>query len=171
MRTSYIRSTVSLVLVAGLSLAAPGCRQREEAGPRVQVGVDVLVENALAPLQGKRVGLVTNQTGRAGDGRRTLDVLAEAAGVQLVAVFTPEHGLQGLFSGKLADTIDEGTGLRVYSLYGATRRPTAEMLEGLDVLVFDLQDAGVRYYTYPTTMAYAMEEAARRGVEFVVLDR
>jgi uncharacterized protein YbbC (DUF1343 family) len=101
-----------------------------------------------------------------------VDVLAKAEGVKLVALFSPEHGLEGSVSeGGVGESVDAKTGLRVYSLYGKTRRPTDEMLKGIDVLVFDIQDAGVRYYTYETTMAYAMEEAAKRGIEFVVLDR
>ncbi len=145
--------------------------QAETPAVQVRLGIDVLAAGAFAPLRGKRVGLITNQTGRASDGRRTLDLLAEAEGVTLAAVFAPEHGLEANLDEGVADSRDATTGLRVYSLYGATRRPTAEMLRDLDVLVFDLQDAGVRFYTYTTTMAYAMEEAAKPGVEFVVLDR
>lgn len=137
----------------------------------VRVGIDVLAQEDFALLRGKRVGLITNLTGRSGDGRRTIDLLAAAPGVTLAAVFSPEHGLAGQLSGSVGHTADPATGLRVWSLYGKTRRPTAEMLAGLDALVFDIQDAGVRYYTYGTTMAYAMEEAAKRDIEFVVLDR
>jgi uncharacterized protein YbbC (DUF1343 family) len=122
-------------------------------------------------LRGKRVGLITNHTGQTADGRRTIDLLRTAPEVTLVAVFSPEHGLGGQHSGHVSHSQDAATGLKVWSLYGRTRRPTPEMLAGLDVLVFDIQDAGVRYYTYATTMAYAMEEAARAGVAFVVLDR
>jgi len=142
-----------------------------QPSPRVLTGADVLAREGAARLRGKRVGLITNQTGRTADGRRTIDVLAQAEGVKLVALFSPEHGPEGTLTGTVADAADAATGLRIYSLYGKTRRPTADMLEGLDVLVFDIQDAGVRYYTYITTMAYAMEEAARLGIEFVVLDR
>ncbi len=141
-------------------------------GARVRVGIDVLEEQSFAPLRGKRIGLITNQTGRNCNGRRTVDVLANAEGVKLVALFSPEHGLEGIVNeGNVGESVDAKTSLRVYSLYGKTRRPTDEMLKGIDVLVFDIQDAGVRYYTYETTMAYAMEEAAKRGIEFVVLDR
>ena len=137
----------------------------------VRTGIDVLAADGFALLAGKRVGLITNQTGRTRDGRRTVDLLAAAPEVKLVALFSPEHGMEGVRTGRVEDDADSATGLRVYSLYGQTRRPTEEMLEGLDALVFDIQDAGVRYYTYITTMGYAMEEAARRGIEFVVLDR
>lgn len=137
----------------------------------VRTGIDVLAADGFALLAGKRVGLITNQTGRTRDGRRTVDLLAAAPEVKLVALFSPEHGMEGVRTGRVEDGADSATGLRVYSLYGQTRRPTAEMLDGLDALVFDIQDAGVRYYTYVTTMGYAMEEAAQRGIEFVVLDR
>lgn len=166
-----------------LSLAAAGVlamvltgngRQGPEPPPvRVLTGADVLAEEGFARLRGKRIGFITNQTGRTRDGRRTVDLLAAAPGVTLAALFSPEHGLTGHVGdeGEIGDAVDARTGLRVFSLYGKTRRPTTEMLAGLDVLVFDIQDAGVRYYTYATTMAYAMEEAAQHGREFVVLDR
>ncbi len=137
----------------------------------VRTGIDVLAADGFALLAGKRVGLITNQTGRTRDGRRTVDLLAAAPEVKLVALFSPEHGVEGVRTGRVEDDADAATGLRVYSLYGQTRRPTEEMLDRLDALVFDIQDAGVRYYTYVTTMGYAMEEAARRGIEVVVLDR
>ncbi len=159
-------------MAAALALLALLAGGSQPSGARVRVGIDVLEEQGFAPLRGKRVGLITNQTGRTSDGRRTVDVLAAAEGVKLVALFSPEHGLEGQVSeGGVGGSLDAHTGLRVYSLYGKTRRPTEEMLKGIDVLVFDIQDAGVRFFTYETTMAYAMEEAAKRGIEFVVLDR
>ena len=136
-----------------------------------KTGIDVLEEQQFAPLRGKRVGLITNQTGVDAAGRRTIDLLAHANGVQLVAIFSPEHGLAGLADANVASTTDTTTGFPVFSLYGETRRPTDEMLKGIDALVFDVQDAGVRFYTYTTTMAYAMEEAAKRHIAFYVLDR
>ncbi len=157
---------------AALALLALLGGNSQPSGARVRVGIDVLEEQGFAPLRGKRLGLITNKTGRTSTGRRTVDVLAKAEGVKLVALFSPEHGLEGEISeGGVGENVDAKTGLRVYSLYGKTRRPTEEMLKGIDVLVFDIQDAGVRYFTYETTMAYAMEEAAKRGIEFVVLDR
>ncbi len=157
---------------AALALLALATSSSRPSGARVQVGIDVLEEQGFAPLRGKRVGLITNQTGRTSDGRRTVDVLAGVEEVKLVALFSPEHGLEGQVSeGGVGEGVDAKTGLRVQSLYGKTRRPAEEMLQGIDVLVFDIQDAGVRYFTYETTMAYAMEEAAKRGIEFVVLDR
>jgi uncharacterized protein YbbC (DUF1343 family) len=139
---------------------------------RTKTGVDVLEEQRFAVLRGKRVGLITNQTGVDSQGRRTIDVLAHAEGVKLVAIFSPEHGIAGkVQDAGIDNATDPATGLPIYSLYGETRRPTAEMLANLDALVFDIQDAGVRFYTYITTMGYAMEEAAKRHVAFFVLDR
>jgi uncharacterized protein YbbC (DUF1343 family) len=134
-------------------------------------GIDVLETQKFAPLAGKRVGLITNQTGIDRNRRSTIDLLANAPGVKLVALFSPEHGIRGTFDARVSSTTDEATGLPVYSLYGETERPTDAMLAGLDVLVFDIQDAGVRFYTYITTMGYAMEAAAAHHVAFYVLDR
>jgi uncharacterized protein YbbC (DUF1343 family) len=134
-------------------------------------GIDVLEAQKFAPLGGKRVGLITNQTGIDRNRRSTIDLLAHAPGVKLVALFSPEHGIRGTFDARVSSTTDEATGLPVYSLYGETERPTDAMLAGLDVLVFDIQDAGVRFYTYITTMGYAMEAATAHHVAFYVLDR
>jgi len=139
--------------------------------PRVMAGIDVLEEMKFAPLRGKKVGLITNQTGVDASGRRTIDLLAHARGVTLVAIFSPEHGILGREDDRVVSTTDPITGVPVFSLYGETRRPTPAMLKGIDTLVFDIQDAGVRFYTYVTTMAYAMEEAAKAHVSFFVLDR
>jgi uncharacterized protein YbbC (DUF1343 family) len=141
------------------------------AGAKTMTGIDVLEAAKFDVLQGKRVGVITNQTGVDSAGRRTIDVLAHAPGVTLVAIFSPEHGIAGRADENVANAKDEATGLPVYSLYGDTRRPTDAMLAGIDALVFDIQDAGVRFYTYTTTMAYCMEEAAKRHIELVVLDR
>jgi uncharacterized protein YbbC (DUF1343 family) len=134
-------------------------------------GIDVLEAQGFAPLAGKRVGLITNQTGIDRNRRSTIDLLAHAPGVKLVALFSPEHGIRGTFDERVSSTTDEATGLPVYSLYGETERPTDAMLAGVDVLVFDIQDAGVRFYTYITTMGYAMEAAAAHHITFYVLDR
>jgi uncharacterized protein YbbC (DUF1343 family) len=134
-------------------------------------GIDVLEAQGFAPLAGKRVGLITNQSGIDRNRRSTIDLLASAPGVKLVALFSPEHGIRRNFDAPVSPTTDEATGLPVYSLYGETERPTEAMLEGLDALVFDVQDAGVRFYTYITTMGYAMEAAAAHHVAFYVLDR
>jgi uncharacterized protein YbbC (DUF1343 family) len=138
---------------------------------RVQVGLDVLEAQKFAPLRNKHVGLITNHTGLDSQGRSTADVLSHAAGVHLVALFSPEHGLAGRNDEKIASTKDAATGLPIFSLYDETRRPTEEMLKGIDALVFDVQDAGVRFYTYTATMGYCMEEAAKHHIAFYVLDR
>ncbi len=134
-------------------------------------GIDVLRREGFRLLEGRRIGLITNHTGRARDGTSTIDLLAAAPHVKLVALFSPEHGLRGQADEPVGDGVDEKTGLPVYSLYGPRRRPTAEMLRDLDTLVFDVQDIGARFYTYITTMGYALEEAAARGIRFIVLDR
>lgn len=147
---------------------------RHAIGPHngpVQTGIDVLVAEQFAPLAGLRVGLITNHTGLDSAGRRTINLLHKAPGVQLVALFSPEHGLYGDREGRVASGTEALTRLPVHSLYGTTLRPTAAMLAGLDALVFDVQDAGARFYTYITTMAYAMEAAAQHGLAFYVLDR
>jgi uncharacterized protein YbbC (DUF1343 family) len=143
-----------------------------QAIEHIQTGIDVLEQQNFAPLRGKRVGLVTNQTGVDSQGRRTIDVLAHADGVKLVALFSPEHGIAGqLDTANVANATDAATGLKILSLYGATRRPTDEMFQGLDALVFDIQGAGVRFYTFITTMGYCMEAAAKHKIPFFVLDR
>ncbi len=134
-------------------------------------GLDVLRARDFAPLRGKRVGLVTNHTGRARDGATTIDLLHGARDVTLVALFSPEHGIRGILDASVPSEKDDRTGLTINSLYGDTRRPTPQMLEGIDTLVIDLQDVGARFYTYTTTMAYVMEEAAKHKIAVVVLDR
>ncbi|HTR25171.1 MAG TPA: exo-beta-N-acetylmuramidase NamZ domain-containing protein, partial [Terriglobales bacterium] len=140
-------------------------------GDHTKTGIDVLEAGKFAPLRGKRVGLITNQTGLDSYGHRTIDLIARADGVNLVAIFSPEHGIAGVADESVANQADAPTGLPIFSLYGATRRPTKEMLSGIDTFVFDLQDAGVRFYTYITTMAYSMEAAAQQHIPFFVLDR
>jgi uncharacterized protein YbbC (DUF1343 family)/CubicO group peptidase (beta-lactamase class C family) len=137
----------------------------------VMTGIDVLAAEGFARLRGKRVGLLTNQTGRSRQGVSTIDLLAHAPGVTLVALFTPEHGIRGVLDDTVPSSRDETSGLPIHSLYGDTRRPTDAMLEGLDTLVVDLQDIGSRFYTYPATVAYVLEEAARRKIAVVLLDR
>lgn len=137
----------------------------------VRVGVDVLAADGFTPLSGRRVGLVVNHTGRDASGRSTVDVLSRAPGVTLVALFSPEHGLSGRHDAKVASGTDATSGLPVHSLYGSAKRPTADMLRGIDTLVFDMQDVGARFYTYVTTLAYTMEAAAEHGLDYVVLDR
>jgi uncharacterized protein YbbC (DUF1343 family) len=149
-------------------LAQPGLQQPVE---HTETGIDVLEEQNFAPLRGKRVGLITNQTGVDSQGRRTIDVLAHADGMKLVALFSPEHGIEGKVDATVGNATDATTGLPIYSLYGDTRRPTDQMLQGIDALVFDIQGAGVRFYTFITTMGYCMEAASKHRIAFFVLDR
>ena len=153
--------------------AADGGDDTAKAPPPavVRSGLDVLVAQNFAPLAGYTVGLVTNHTGVDSQGRRAIDLLATAPGVRLAAIFSPEHGLTGDANADVAHGRDVITGLPVWSLYGTTRRPTSTMLRGLDLVVFDIQDVGVRYYTYLTTLLYVLEEAARARIPVVVLDR
>ncbi|MFL6212798.1 MAG: exo-beta-N-acetylmuramidase NamZ domain-containing protein [Blastocatellia bacterium] len=138
----------------------------------VLTGIDVLSRDGFKALEGRRVGLITNHTGLDREGRSTIDRLAAASNLKLVALFSPEHGLRGIEDANVKSLRDEKTGLPIFSLYDTgTKRPTDEMLAGIDTLVFDIQDVGARFYTYITTMMYAMEEAARRKIKFVVLDR
>ncbi|HYE14190.1 MAG TPA: exo-beta-N-acetylmuramidase NamZ domain-containing protein [Pyrinomonadaceae bacterium] len=134
-------------------------------------GIDVLDRDGFKQLAGMRVGLITNHTGRDRRGRQTIDVLREAPNVKLAALFSPEHGIRGQSDEKVSDAVDEKTGLPIYSLYGETRRPKPEQLKDLDALVFDIQDIGTRFYTYISTLGYAMEEAAKAGKPVFVLDR
>jgi uncharacterized protein YbbC (DUF1343 family)/imidazolonepropionase-like amidohydrolase len=140
-------------------------------GAGVQNGIDVLHAMDYAPLRGLRVGLITNHTGIDRYGNPTADLLRSAPGVQLVALFSPEHGLRGTVDDKLGDEVDSLTKLPVYSLYGERRKPSREQLANLDALVFDIQDIGTRFYTYISTMGLAMEAAAEAKIRFIVLDR
>jgi uncharacterized protein YbbC (DUF1343 family) len=163
---------LSLVLLP-LSVCASAKATKSHSGRpgRVQSGLDVLEAEKFAPLRGKHIGLITNHTGLDSQGRSNIDLLRHAAGVEIVAFFSPEHGLAGRNDDKVSSTKDPTTGLPIYSLYGESRRPTDDMLKGIDALVFDVQDAGVRFYTYTATMGYCMEEAAKHNIAFYVLDR
>ncbi len=138
---------------------------------RVRCGIDVLVEDGFRPLRNLKIGLVTNHTGRTRDGKSTIDVLFRAPGVTLVRLFSPEHGIRGELDAKVPDTQDEATGLRIVSLYGQDRKPRAQDLEGLDALVYDIQDVGARFYTYISTLGLVMEAAKESGKKVFVLDR
>jgi uncharacterized protein YbbC (DUF1343 family) len=143
------------------------------AAAEVKLGNEVLASSGFKVLKGKRVGLITNPSGANRNLDTTIEVLRAAPGVQLVALFGPEHGVYGDVPAgeKVSSRIDERTGLPVHSLYGKTFRPTREMLQGLDAVVYDLQDTGCRSYTFITTMGVAMDACGEAGVEFVVLDR
>jgi uncharacterized protein YbbC (DUF1343 family) len=161
------------LLLAACTPRAAGMAGTPDPAPGVRSGVDRL-EEALPPvLAGRRVGLITNQTGVTRDGRSTIDVLAAARGMELVALFSPEHGIRGTAGPgeRVASGVDERTGLPIHSLYGETRKPTPAMLRGVEALVFDIQDIGARPYTYIYTMALGMEAAREAGLPFVVLDR
>ncbi len=139
--------------------------------PAVLCGVDVLEQEGFKPLQGLRVGLITNHTGLTRDGRSTIDVLRKAKGVTLVRLFSPEHGIRGAVDARVPSSVDQATGLPIVSLYDQARKPSKSDLEGLDALVYDIQDIGSRFYTYITTLGLALEAAAESGKKFVVLDR
>jgi len=161
------------VLLTGYNEALGGAGVHREVARNgaTRTGLDVLVDQKFQPFQGKRIGLITNQTGVDRLGRRNVDLMREA-GIRVAALFSPEHGIAGKEDRPgIADATDSATGLKIFSLYGNTTRPAPEMLRGLDALVFDIQDIGARFYTYETTLAYAMEEAARAGIPFYVLDR
>ena len=180
-----LRGRIATITAAALGIDAPGValtgynetitgaglRREVERNTLTLTGLDVLAAEDFQPLKGKRVGLITNQTGVDHTGRRNIDIM-RAAGVNLVALFSPEHGFAGTEDKEnVGDATDPATGIKVFSLYGKTDRPTAEMLRGLDTLVFDIQDVGAHFYTYETTMAYCMEAAAKAGIAYYVLDR
>ncbi|MFO1488428.1 MAG: DUF1343 domain-containing protein [Verrucomicrobiota bacterium] len=168
--TGWCRLIGGIVLLLAASLPAAGWRTTETSARSLN-GIDVLVKNRFAPLRGKRLGLITNHTGQDRDRNPTIDLLHQAPGVTLVTLFSPEHGIRGLADEKVADGRDEKTGLPIRSLYGDTRKPTAGQLRDLDALVFDIQDIGCRFYTYPSTLGLALEAAAENGKAVFVLDR
>lgn len=174
------------VAVLALVLTAPACEQPERAsevaeaagraGPAqvtVRPGVTVFLDSVPEAVRGKRIGLVTNHTGQDASGTSTIDLLAGADAVDLVALYSPEHGIRGVAAPgeHVRSGTDEKTGLPIHSLYGETRKPTPKMLEGVEALVFDIQDIGTRQYTYISTMKLTMEAAAEQGIPYVVLDR
>jgi len=181
-----LRSRVATIVAASLGIAAPsvkltgynetivgpGLRREVEPKTEVLTGLDVLAEGNFAALRGKRVGLITNQTGLSRDGRRNVDLML-ASGIQVTALFSPEHGLEGAEDrSNISDTKDQASGLPVFSLYqSSSHRIQPGMLDHVDALVFDIQDVGARFYTYSCTMLYSMEEAAKKHLSFFVLDR
>ncbi|MED1067813.1 DUF1343 domain-containing protein [Bacillus paralicheniformis] len=163
-------------LLAGMfvfsTLTAAAAFPDKEKKVKVSPGIEVIM-NKKSILKGKRVGLITNPTGVNSALTSSIDLLHQAPGIELTALYGPEHGVRGdaQAGDKVDSYIDEKTGLPVYSLYGDTRKPTPEMLKNVDVLLFDIQDVGTRFYTYIYTMAYAMEAAKENGIPFIVLDR
>jgi uncharacterized protein YbbC (DUF1343 family)/CubicO group peptidase (beta-lactamase class C family) len=134
-------------------------------------GIDVLKRDGFAKLRGKRIGLVSNHTGRDCQGNATVDLFHKAEGVSLVALFSPEHGVRGALDENVKDGIDEATGLPIYSLYGPRRKPTPDLLKGIDTIIYDIQDIGCRFYTYISTLGYVMEACAENKIRLIVLDR
>ena len=160
-----------VLALAVAALAAAPVPADTPPRPAVRAGIDVLAAEGFARLKGRRVGLVTNHTGRAADGTPTVDLLFKAEGVKLVTLFGPEHGIRGELDEKVADGVDAKTGLPVYSLYGERRKPTADTLKGVDTLVYDIQDVGCRFYTYISTLGLVLEAAREHRLRVVVLDR
>jgi uncharacterized protein YbbC (DUF1343 family)/CubicO group peptidase (beta-lactamase class C family) len=166
-------------LAAASIVSPPFPNPRNSASPpapsrtysSVLTGIDVLVRDDFRALKGRRIGLVTNHTGVDRTGRTTIDLLHQAKDLKLVALFSPEHGIRGKLDEKVNDSKDEKTGLPVYSLYGQRRKPTAQQLEGIDTLVYDIQDIGCRFYTFMTTLGYILETAGEHKLKVVVLDR
>ena len=172
---ALFRSVPSAPLVAAVTAADPpedpALLAPPPPGSRVRTGLDVLASQDFAILRGHAVGLITNHTGVDGQGRRGIDLIANASGVTLEAIFSPEHGITGLVDADIPHGRDAATGKPIWSLYGPTRRPTEAMLRGVTAIVFDVQDVGARYYTYLSTLLYAMEEAAKINSPVIVLDR
>lgn len=164
-------SKISYLIISFFLLFMPiNC---QDSNSRGILGIDVLVQNQFASLQGKRVAIITNQTGVDSRGNHIIDLFFNAPGVTLVAAFGPEHGIRGDIEGgfEIKDQHDPKTGVPIFSIYGNTKKPTPEMLQGIDVLIFDIQDVGARFYTYISTMSLCMEAAAENGIEFMVIDR
>ena len=162
------------IFILGISLLAFfACVEASASEPVVKTGIEVLRDSGFEGLVGRKVGLVTNPSGVDRYLKSTIDILFNAPGVELVALYGPEHGVRGdvYAGGHISDTVDEATGLPVYSLYGPTRKPTQEMLKGVDVMVYDIQDVGVRSYTYISTLGLVMEACGEAGIEVMVLDR
>ncbi|MCA9254071.1 MAG: DUF1343 domain-containing protein, partial [Phycisphaerales bacterium] len=168
---AFLRSFAPALVVSVVLPAGTVVRAGADTG--VRPGVETLIEEEFRAVAGMRVGLITNPTGITSDFRSTIDVLHGAPQVTLVRLFGPEHGVRGeIPAGEhVGQTTDSVTGLPVYSLYGRTRKPTPEMLESLDAIVFDIQDIGSRSYTYISTLALAMEAASEQGIALIVLDR
>src|SRR5262245_8423795 len=172
MQTRRMAATKVLAIIGALAMADVSSAQSAEQRGPVATGAEVLAQSGFAALAGKRVGLITNQTGRIG-AEHLADLLSKAANLKLAAILAPEHGFRGEAEAgaRVGDTVDARTGVRVFSLYGATKKPTRKMLRNVDVLVFDIQDIGTRFYTYISTMGLAMQAAATARIPLVVLDR
>ncbi|MGQ0640439.1 MAG: exo-beta-N-acetylmuramidase NamZ family protein [Gemmatimonadaceae bacterium] len=165
-----MKAKTLLTAVFGVALGLTTAAAQQ---PRIRLGIDVLLTDSMHVIRGKRVGLITNHSGRDAAGVSTIDRLARAPGVRLTALYGPEHGLRGVAKAgeHVASSVDSATGVPIHSLYGETRTPTAAMMNDVDVLVFDIQDIGSRTYTYPWTMTVSAEAATKAGKTFIVLDR
>lgn len=168
----------ALLLALTLGACAPpaddaGGSAATAAPEVVRPGIEVLLSDSIHLVRGKRVGLITNHTGIDHTGKPTIDLLSEHPDVELVALYAPEHGIRGVerAGAHIDSSVDEKTGVPIHSVYGASVQFSQEMLEGVDVLLFDIHDVGVRYYTYPSSMAYGMRAAGEKGIPFIVLDR
>ncbi|HOJ39194.1 MAG TPA: DUF1343 domain-containing protein, partial [bacterium] len=172
-KTFWVGTTVLLFTLSLFLLRSGKTSSHEESAMKnvVKPGIEVLVEKKSHLLAGKRVGLATNVTGVDSRLRSCVDLVADLPGTQLVALYGPEHGVRGGIQGEVSHSRDSRTNVPVYSLYGATRRPTAEMLKDVQVLIFDIQDIGCRSYTYISTMKLCMEEAAKRQIKMLITDR
>jgi uncharacterized protein YbbC (DUF1343 family) len=166
--------TLFAIAFSPTQILADGGQNRLEVSddwqPPVMSGLDVLESENFARLKGRKIGLITNHSGTDRDGNHIIDLMTNAK-LNIVALFSPEHGIRGTEDRHVDSSVDEKTGLKIYSLYGKTREPSDEMLEGIDTIVFDLQDIGARFYTYIATMGICMEKAKEKGLKFVVLDR
>jgi len=172
--TAHLAGFFVLVSLTGFRFAmSPAAGYSPPQNARVVPGITVLLSDSLGLVRGKRVGLITNHTARDETGRSTIDLLNEASGVRLTALFAPEHGIRGSAEGGaiIASSVDAKTGVTIHSLYGTTKTPTPRMLADVDILVYDIQDVGARMYTYVWTMTLAAEAAKKAGKKFVVLDR
>ena len=172
LRTLFARTLPIAVIVLFIQAGTTFMTPTAATAGQTSTGAEELLLSGFGPLDGKRVGLITNQTGLVGE-THLADILSDAPNVTLAAIYAPEHGFRGLAEAgaKVRNSIDKRTGTRVLSLYGKTKKPSRKMLKGIDVLVFDIQDIGVRYYTYISTMGLAMQAAAEANIPFVVLDR
>jgi uncharacterized protein YbbC (DUF1343 family) len=165
--------TLAAVVMVSLCVSALAQERRSATGAPADVlcGLDVLKRDGFAPLKGKKIAIITNHTARSREGEHIIELLMKAQGVKIVCLFSPEHGLYGAVDEKVGNSTDPKTGLKVWSLYGETRRPTEEMLKGVDTLVFDIADVGARFYTYSATLGICMETAAKNKLAMFVLDR
>ncbi|ATO26745.1 hypothetical protein RA13_00740 [Bacillus atrophaeus] len=175
MKKTGLALLAGMLMIGTMTAASASQDQANQAvkKPKVQTGIDILLSDYKKQLKGKKIGLITNPTGVNSSLKSSVDVLSQDPDIQLTTLYGPEHGVRGdaQAGDEVASYIDEKTGLPVYSLYGKTKKPTPEMLKNVDVLIFDIQDVGTRFYTYIYTMAYAMEAAKENGIPFIVLDR